>query len=75
MSPDDARAFRRWLAIQAARLAGFAGAMFGLVLLARAEAFGARVLGIAIVLSALLMIATVPPALAHRWRTPEEPGQ
>ena len=71
MSPTDAQALRRWLLIQLARLAGFAGAILGLLLLARAERFGPKLLGIAIVLSALFMIATVPAALAHRWRTPE----
>lgn len=69
MSGDPARG--RWFAIQAVRLAGFAGAVFGLLLVSRAPSFPPKVLGIAIVLSALLVIATVPAALARRWRTPE----
>lgn len=52
------------------RIAGAGGAIFGLVLIGRAHGLGPKALGIAIVLSALLMIATVPRALAHRWRTP-----
>lgn len=70
MSPEDRLARRRWFAILAARFAGFAGAVFGLMLVARAETFAPRVLGVAIVLSALAMVAIVPPALARRWRTP-----
>lgn len=72
MTPSDSLARRRWLAITLTRLAGAAGAMFGLVLIGRAHTLGPQLLGIAIVLSALLMIATVPRALAHRWRTPPE---
>ncbi len=72
MTPSDSLARRRWLAITLTRLVGAAGAMFGLVLIGRAHTLGPQLLGIAIVLSALLMIATVPRALAHRWRTPPE---
>ena len=67
---EDALARRRWLAITGVRLAGTAGAVFALVLIGRAHSLGPRLLGAAIVLSALLMIATVPRALAHRWRSP-----
>ncbi len=70
MTPPDALARRRWLLIVLSRLAGTTGAVFGLVLVGRAQAFGPKLLGVAIVLSALLMIATVPRALAQRWRTP-----
>ena len=66
------QARRRWFAIQVVRLAGFAGAVLGLMLVARADAFAPKLLGVAIIISALLMIATVPAALAHRWRTPPE---
>lgn len=72
MSPDDTRARWRWMALVGIRLAGVAGAMLGLILIARAHDVAPKILGTAIVLSALLMIATVPPALAHRWRTPPE---
>ena len=70
MSPDDSRARRRLLAIQAMRLAGSAGALLGVALVARADAFPIKILGIALALSALLMTATAPRALARRWRTP-----
>jgi hypothetical protein len=64
-------AFRRWGAIMAVRLVATAGAVFGVVLLGRATALGPRLLGLAIVVAALWVIATVPRALAHRWRSPE----
>ena len=67
---DDRQAQGRWLAIVGVRLAGAAGALFGLVLIGRAYAWPQKALGVALVLSALLLIAVVPKALAHRWRTP-----
>jgi hypothetical protein len=73
MTTDDATARRRYFTIVAARLAGVAGAVLGLVLLGRATTLAPRLLGIAIVLSAMAMIAIVPRSLAQRWRTPPEP--
>ena len=67
---DPARG--RYFAIVATRIAGAAGAVFGVVLMARAPAIGTKLLGAAIVLSALAMMAIVPRSLAHRWRTPPE---
>ncbi|MGN6277913.1 MAG: hypothetical protein ACTHM8_04220 [Sphingomonas sp.] len=72
MNDTDAVARKRYFAMLAVRLAGTAGAVFGLFLLGRSDHTVVRVLGIAIVLSALLMIALVPRSLAHRWRTPPE---
>lgn len=62
-------ALPRWLALAAIRLAAAFGAVLGIVLLARAEDWGTRVLAIAIVLAALWFAATVPLALARRWRS------
>lgn len=70
---DEATARRRWLTIAAIRIAGGLGAAFGVVLLSRAPHWGIKVLAIAIVLSALYMMATVPLALAHRWRSADAP--
>lgn len=67
---SDALARQRWFAIALTRLGGSAGAVFGLVLIGRAHTLGPKLLGVAIVFAALLMIATVPRALARRWRTP-----
>ena len=62
-------ALPRWGAIMAVRLAGTAGAVFGVVLLGRARDWPQQALGVAIVAAALWMIATVPRALARRWRS------
>ena len=66
----DALARRRWLAMVGSRIAGSLGAVFGLMLAVRAPDMVTKVLGVAITLSALVVIAPVPAALAHRWRTP-----
>lgn len=67
---DDSQAAARWFALVMVRIAGSAGAVFGLVLLGRAHALVPQLLGGAILISALLMIATVPRSLARKWRTP-----
>ncbi|CAN5863182.1 hypothetical protein U1769_23420 [Sphingomonas sp. ZT3P38] len=72
MTEPDTTARNRWLALTLTRIAGSAGAIFGVVLIGRAQTIGPKILGVAIVLSALAMIATVPRALARRWRTPPE---
>lgn len=69
---DKSQAARRYFAMTLVRIAGAAGAVFGLILIGRAHAMLPKAIGVLIVLSALLMIATVPRALAHRWRTPPE---
>ncbi len=69
MTEADKLAQRRWLVLVGVRLAGVAGALLGLILIARAHDWGPKILGTAIVLSALGMIATVPRSLAHRWRS------
>ena len=69
---QDTLARNRWLAMVLVRLAGSIGAVFGVVLLGKAPDTPGKVLGIAIVLAALYMIAVVPRALARKWRTPKE---
>jgi len=71
MTVSVAVARRRWLALAGTRLAGVAGAVLGLVLAARAATIGPKLLGVAIVLAALVVIAVVPASLAQRWRSPE----
>lgn len=68
MTPDT-QARNRWFAIVAARIAATAGAVLGLVLIARALDWPTKLLGIAIVLAALYVMAVVPKALASRWRS------
>ncbi|GGA35614.1 hypothetical protein [Sphingomonas psychrolutea] len=70
MTDPDVHVRNRYFAIVAARIGGSAGALLGLVLIARADATVPKVIGTALVLSALLMIAILPRALARRWRTP-----
>ena len=62
----------RYFAMVGTRIAGAAGAVLGLILIARATTLPPKVIGTALVLSALLMMAVVPRALARRWRTPPE---
>ncbi|TPG19980.1 hypothetical protein EAH79_10145 [Sphingomonas koreensis] len=68
----DTKARNRYFAMILTRLVGVAGAVFGLVLIARGVTGGQRILGTAIVLAAMVMIAVVPRSLARRWRTPPE---
>lgn len=70
MTDPAVTARNRYFLIALSRIAGVAGALFGLVLIGRAVAFEQKALGTAIVISALIMIAVVPRSLARRWRTP-----
>lgn len=70
MTGDEKLARDRYYTMMAVEIAGIAGAVFGLVLIGRSVGVVPRVIGAAIVLSALLMIGIVPRAMARRWRTP-----
>ncbi|MGN6818159.1 MAG: hypothetical protein ACTHJR_05760 [Sphingomonas sp.] len=72
MTDPATQARNRWLIITAVRLVAIAGAVFAVVLIARAPTWPPKALGVAIVLSALYMSWAVPASLAHRWRTPGE---
>ncbi|QNQ10053.1 hypothetical protein [Sphingomonas alpina] len=72
MTDPETTARNRYFAIAGSRIAGVAGALLGLVLIGRAQIVEQKILGTAIVLSALLMVAIVPRALARRWRTPPQ---
>ncbi|MEP9401961.1 hypothetical protein [Sphingomonas sp. VNH70] len=69
MTPDERTTRNRWLAMVAVRIATACGAVFGVVLIARAQATAPKVLGVAIVLSALYAMAVVPRGLARKWRS------
>ena len=71
MTGPDATARNRWLIISAIRLIAIAGAVFAVVLIARAPTWPPKVLGVLIVLSALYMSWAVPASLIHRWRSPD----
>lgn len=71
MSVPVTVARRRWLMLQAARIAGVAGAILGVMLVARAPDWPAKLLGIALTLSAIVVTVIVPAALARCWRSDE----
>ena len=66
---SDTVARNRWLVLVAIRIVTAAGAVFGVIVLARAPGTGMRVLGVAIVLSALYAMAVVPRGLIAKWRS------
>ena len=68
MTPES-QARTRWFTIVATRIAATAGAVLGLLLVGRAHDWPTKALGVGIVLAALYMMAVVPRALAHRWRS------
>jgi len=72
MTDSAIQSRNRWLIITAIRLLAIAGAVFAVILIGRAPSWPPKVLGVAIVLSALYMSWVVPASLAHRWRTPDE---
>lgn len=67
MATDPARS--RWLVLVLVRLVAACVAVLGVMLLANGVETGRKVLGAAIVIVALWTMATVPPALARRWRS------
>lgn len=73
MTEADRLARKRFFLMTGTNLAAVAGAVLGLLILGRAETTGQSALGIALVLSALYVMAVVPRALARRWKTPEQP--
>ncbi|WEK42438.1 MAG: hypothetical protein P0Y64_13705 [Candidatus Sphingomonas colombiensis] len=70
--PDRDPAKIRWFYITLARLAASGGAVLGVLLLAEGDTTWRKLLGGAIILSALAMMAIVPRSLARRWRSPSE---
>jgi drug/metabolite transporter (DMT)-like permease len=72
VTDPDITARNRYFLMTASRLAGVAGALLGLVLIGRGVAAEQKAIGVALVLSAMVVMAVVPRALARRWRTPPE---
>jgi hypothetical protein len=72
MTPDESLARNRYYMMMAVNMGAVAGAVFGLVLAGRSHETWQTILGAAIVLSALYVMAVVPRAMAHKWRTPPE---
>lgn len=71
MTDQDRLAIKRYYLIQATNVAAVAGAVFGLVIAARAHTTYQTVIGCGLILASLYMMAVVPRALARRWKTPE----
>ena len=63
----------RYFTIAGVRVVGALGAVLGVVLIARAHVLWPKVLGVALVLSALYMTAAVSGALAAKWRSGPPP--
>ena len=71
MTDDERLAAKRYYLIQGVNLAAVAGAVLGLLIAGRSVTTFHAVLGGALLLSSLYMMATVPRALAKRWKTPQ----
>ncbi|MBA4041969.1 MAG: hypothetical protein C0474_09285 [Sphingobium sp.] len=70
MTDTDRLAQTRYYIMTLARISGAAGAVLGIVILARATQWGDQVIGGALTLASLFEMAVVPRALAARWRSP-----
>ncbi|WP_294264256.1 hypothetical protein [uncultured Sphingomonas sp.] len=73
MEPTRDPAMGRYYLMVLARIVPVCGALFGLVIMGRAHQLPQQILGLAIVLAALWVVATLPRSLARRWRTPPAP--
>lgn len=73
MTEQDRTAQTRYYLMTLARISGAAGAVFGIVLLARAVDWPEKAVGLALTLASLWEMAIVPRALAARWKSPPEP--
>jgi hypothetical protein len=71
-NPTEIQARNRYYAMAGVNILATAGAVFGLLITGRSTTWEFTVLGGAIILSSLYMMAVVPRAMARRWRTPPE---
>ncbi len=69
MTEDEQIARRRYFIMVIARLSGAAGAVFGIILVARAVEWPDKAIGTALIIASLIEMAVVPLALARRWRS------
>ena len=70
MTDADRLAQKRYYLIVGVNMLATAGAVLGLLVAGRSHVWETSVLGGAILLSALYVMAVVPRAMARRWRTP-----
>lgn len=73
MTPTDIQARNRYYAMTAVHIVATAGAVFGLVIAGRSPSWEFTLLGGAIILSSLYVMAVVPRAMARRWKTEAPP--
>lgn len=66
----DTLARNRYYAMAGVNLIAAFGAVLGLLIAGRSQSWEMSVLGGAIILASLYMMAVVPRAMARRWRTP-----
>ena len=71
MTDPDKLARTRYYVMAGVNLVATAGAVFGLILAGKAQTWPMQLLGGAIILSGLYVMAVVPRALARIWRTPQ----
>lgn len=73
MTEDDRLARNRYFIIVGVNMLATAGAVLGLLIAGRSVTTQNSVLGGALLLASLYMMAVVPRWLARRWRTPPQP--
>jgi len=73
MTEEDRLARNRYFIIVGVNMLATAGAVLGLLIAGRSVTTEHAVLGGALLLASLYMMAVVPRWLARRWRTPPQP--
>ncbi len=68
----DRIARNRYFIMMGANLVGVAGAVLALLIMGRAQTTELTMLGVALMLASLWVMAAIPKMLARRWRTPPE---
>ncbi|WP_066719982.1 hypothetical protein [Sphingomonas pituitosa] len=72
MTEADRIARNRYFIMMGANLVGVAGAVLALLIMGRAQTTELTMLGVALMLASLWVMAAIPKMLARRWRTPPE---
>ena len=72
MTEDERLARNRYYLIQGVNLAASASAVLGLLIAGRSVTTFHTMLGGALILASLYVMAVVPRAMAKRWKTPQQ---
>ncbi|UYY58282.1 hypothetical protein [Sphingomonas sp. S2-65] len=70
MTEADRLARKRYYLMSGVNLAAAAGAVLGLLIMGRSQATEHTLLGGALILASLYVMAVVPRAMARKWKTP-----